>query len=164
LAEQRAGIRAAQRPSDRDAIVLGDEVVDREAEVGVGAVHGRHDVRRAIRAGRPPRQRVVVEEVGGGERAQALRVACRDHLLEDVADQGLVALRTELAELRVRVGELQASAELLPHRRTYLMLVAAFCATCSSCTRASSTRSSARSTARRGRSAAAQPKNASASA
>ena len=36
-AEQRAGVGAAERPADRDPIPLGDQVVDREAQVGVRA-------------------------------------------------------------------------------------------------------------------------------
>ena len=53
-AEHGAGVGAVQRPPDRDPVVLGDQVVDGEAQVGVGAVHGGHDVFGARQAGGCP--------------------------------------------------------------------------------------------------------------
>ena len=44
-------------------VVLRDEVLDREAQVGVRAVHGRDHVLGALHAGRLAGQRMVVEEV-----------------------------------------------------------------------------------------------------
>jgi DNA-binding PadR family transcriptional regulator len=55
-----------------------------------------------------------------------LRLLVADLVGEAVTREGILPLRAELAELRIRVGELEASAELLPHRRTYLLLVAGF--------------------------------------
>src|SRR6266513_1993714 len=90
--EHGAGVGAAQRPPDRDPVVLRDQVVDDEAQVGVGAVHGGHDIFGAREAGRLPGERVVVDPVRGDQVAQAGRVAGRDHLLEHLADQGLIGI------------------------------------------------------------------------
>ena len=51
------------------------------------------------------------------------RLLIADLVGEELTRTSAVALRAELAELRVRVAEMEASAELLPHRRKYLLLV-----------------------------------------
>jgi DNA-binding PadR family transcriptional regulator len=55
-----------------------------------------------------------------------LRLLVADLVGEEVTRAGVLPLRGELDELLDRVREMEASAELLPHRRAYLLLVADF--------------------------------------
>jgi DNA-binding PadR family transcriptional regulator len=52
------------------------------------------------------------------------RLLIADLVGEEVTRTGAVALRGELVDLRAKIDEMEASAELLPHRRKYLLLVA----------------------------------------
>jgi PadR family transcriptional regulator, regulatory protein AphA len=56
----------------------------------------------------------------------ALRLLAADIVGEDATRQSMESLRADLDELRDRLEEMTASAELLPHRRKYLLLVVAF--------------------------------------
>jgi DNA-binding PadR family transcriptional regulator len=53
-----------------------------------------------------------------------LRLLLADLVGEGPTRASALALRGELAELRAKVAEMEASAELLPHRRKYLLLIA----------------------------------------
>src|SRR6185437_2135233 len=97
LPEQRSAVGGVHRPADRDEVRLGDEIVDGEPQVGVGAVHGRDDVFGSFDAGRLSGQRVVVDEVRCEAFTHRARLARRDHLLEHAADQGLVRLERDRA-------------------------------------------------------------------
>jgi DNA-binding PadR family transcriptional regulator len=55
-----------------------------------------------------------------------MRLLIADLVGEATTRESIGALRTEIADLSARVGELEASAELLPHRRKYLLLIAGF--------------------------------------
>ena len=56
----------------------------------------------------------------------ALRLLAADIVGEDATRESMESLRGDLDELRGRLEEMTASAELLPHRRKYLLLVVAF--------------------------------------
>jgi DNA-binding PadR family transcriptional regulator len=55
-----------------------------------------------------------------------LRLLVTDLVGEAVTRASAGALREEIADLTARVGELEASADTLPHRRKYLLLIAGF--------------------------------------
>lgn len=55
-----------------------------------------------------------------------LRMLVADLVGEDATREGIVTLRDDIADLRARLAESEASAELLPHRREYLLLVTGF--------------------------------------
>jgi len=55
-----------------------------------------------------------------------LRLLVADLVGEEATRAAAIGLREELAELRAKVAEMEASAELLPHRRKYLLLVAGY--------------------------------------
>src|SRR5215217_3599264 len=55
-----------------------------------------------------------------------LRLLIADLVGEQATRASLVGLREELAELEQRVAEAEASADELPHRRKYLLMVNAF--------------------------------------
>jgi DNA-binding PadR family transcriptional regulator len=55
-----------------------------------------------------------------------LRLLIADLVGEDAALEGMAALRDEVADLLERLDEADASAETLPHRRKYLLLVSEF--------------------------------------
>jgi PadR family transcriptional regulator AphA len=55
-----------------------------------------------------------------------LRLLAADIVGEDATRESMASLRGDLADLRGRVEEMAASAELLPHRRKYLLLVVSF--------------------------------------
>jgi DNA-binding PadR family transcriptional regulator len=55
-----------------------------------------------------------------------LRLLIADLVGERLTRQGLAALREDVADLLARLAEAEASAETLPHRRTYLLLVTGF--------------------------------------
>ena len=52
-----------------------------------------------------------------------LRVMVTDLVGEDVVRDSVGTLRADIADLRTRLDEGVASAELLPHRRKYLLMV-----------------------------------------
>lgn len=56
----------------------------------------------------------------------ALRLLAADIVGEEATRESFTGLRQDLGDLRGRIGEMAASAELLPHRRKYLLLVVAF--------------------------------------
>jgi PadR family transcriptional regulator AphA len=55
-----------------------------------------------------------------------LRLLATDIVGEDATRESMASLRDDLDDLRARIEEMAASAELLPHRRKYLLLVVAF--------------------------------------
>jgi PadR family transcriptional regulator AphA len=55
-----------------------------------------------------------------------LRLLIADLVGEKVTRESMATLRDDLAELQARVDDAEASAQLLPHRRRYLLLVTAF--------------------------------------
>jgi DNA-binding PadR family transcriptional regulator len=55
-----------------------------------------------------------------------LRLLIADLVDETVTRESLVALREDIADLSARLDESEGSAELLPHRRKYLLLVIGF--------------------------------------
>jgi len=55
-----------------------------------------------------------------------LRLLIADLVGEDATRQGIGALRDDVADLLDRLEQSEASAELLPHRRKYLLLVSGF--------------------------------------
>jgi DNA-binding PadR family transcriptional regulator len=55
-----------------------------------------------------------------------LRLLIADLVGEEAALEGITALRDEVADLLGRLDEADASAEALPHRRKYLLLVSEF--------------------------------------
>ena len=55
-----------------------------------------------------------------------LRLLVTDLVGEAVTRESVGALRDEVADLMARVGEMEASADTLPHRRKYLLLIAGF--------------------------------------
>jgi PadR family transcriptional regulator, regulatory protein AphA len=55
-----------------------------------------------------------------------VRLLIADLVGEGATRESTLALRGDIADLRERIGELEASAEALPHRRKYLMLVSGF--------------------------------------
>ena len=55
-----------------------------------------------------------------------VRLLIADLVGERLTREGLVALREDVDDLRARLAEVEASAETLPHRRTYLLLVTSF--------------------------------------
>jgi DNA-binding PadR family transcriptional regulator len=55
-----------------------------------------------------------------------LRLLIADLVGEQLTRQGLAALREDVDDLLARVDEAETSAETLPHRRTYLLLVTGF--------------------------------------
>jgi DNA-binding PadR family transcriptional regulator len=55
-----------------------------------------------------------------------LRLLVADLVGEASTRESILALRAEIADLSQRIDELEASAEALPHRRKYLLLVAGF--------------------------------------
>jgi PadR family transcriptional regulator, regulatory protein AphA len=55
-----------------------------------------------------------------------LRLLAADIVGEDATRKSMASLRGDLDDLRGRVEEMAASAELLPHRRKYLLLVVSF--------------------------------------
>jgi DNA-binding PadR family transcriptional regulator len=55
-----------------------------------------------------------------------LRLLIADLVGEKVTRESMAALRDDVADLLARVDEAEASADTLPHRRTYLLLVTAF--------------------------------------
>ncbi len=55
-----------------------------------------------------------------------LRLLIADLVGETVTRESLVTLRADIADLQARLDDAEASAERLPHRRKYLMLVNAF--------------------------------------
>jgi DNA-binding PadR family transcriptional regulator len=56
----------------------------------------------------------------------ALRLLAADIVGEEATRESFAALEEDLADLRLRVEEMTVSAELLPHRRKYLLLVVSF--------------------------------------
>src|SRR6476646_3837913 len=108
--EHGTGVGAVQGPPDRDPVCLGDQVVDGEAQVGVGAVHRGDDVLGAVGAGRLTGQRIMVEPVRGHKVAQAGRVAGRDHLFEHGTDQGFVRVQAHRVSFRHRRAAAAAGA------------------------------------------------------
>ena len=54
-----------------------------------------------------------------------LRLLIADLVGEEVTRASIATLREDIADLRRRVEETEASAERLPHRRKYLLLVSA---------------------------------------
>ena len=55
-----------------------------------------------------------------------LRLLIADLVGEEPTRESLTALRADLADLAVRLAESEASADTLPHRRKYLLLVTGF--------------------------------------
>jgi len=55
-----------------------------------------------------------------------VRLLIADLVGEGLTREGLAALREDVDDLLTRVDEVEASAETLPHRRTYLLLVTGF--------------------------------------
>lgn len=55
-----------------------------------------------------------------------IRLLIADLVGEAPTRESIVALRAEIADLSARVDETEANAELIPHRRKYLLLVAGF--------------------------------------
>jgi PadR family transcriptional regulator, regulatory protein AphA len=55
-----------------------------------------------------------------------LRLLIADLVGEEATRQGICALRDDVADLLDRLDDSEASAELLPHRRKYLLLVSGF--------------------------------------
>jgi DNA-binding PadR family transcriptional regulator len=55
-----------------------------------------------------------------------MRLLIADLVGEAATRESIVALREEIADLFGRVGEAEASAETLPHRRKYLLLIMEF--------------------------------------
>ena len=55
-----------------------------------------------------------------------VRLLIADLVGEAATRESIVALRDDIADLSARVDEAEASAEALPHRRKYLLLVAGF--------------------------------------
>ena len=55
-----------------------------------------------------------------------MRVLVADLVGEDVTRESIATLRDDIADLYVRLEESEASAEALPHRRTYLLLNMSF--------------------------------------
>lgn len=55
-----------------------------------------------------------------------LRLLIADLVGEPATRESIVALRGEITDLFERVGEIEANAEALPHRRKYLLLVTGF--------------------------------------
>jgi PadR family transcriptional regulator, regulatory protein AphA len=55
-----------------------------------------------------------------------LRLLIADLVGEEATRQGIDALREDIADLLDRLEQSEASAQTLPHRRTYLLLVSAF--------------------------------------
>jgi DNA-binding PadR family transcriptional regulator len=55
-----------------------------------------------------------------------LRLLIADLVGEEVTRESIATLRGEIAALEASMGEAEASAELLPHRRKYLLLVIGF--------------------------------------
>jgi PadR family transcriptional regulator, regulatory protein AphA len=55
-----------------------------------------------------------------------LRLLIADLVGERLTREGLAALRQDVDDLLARLDEAEASAEKLPHRRTYLLLVTGF--------------------------------------
>jgi DNA-binding PadR family transcriptional regulator len=55
-----------------------------------------------------------------------VRLLIADLVGEAATRESIVALRDDIADLSARVDEAEASAEALPHRRKYLLLVAEF--------------------------------------
>jgi DNA-binding PadR family transcriptional regulator len=55
-----------------------------------------------------------------------LRLLIADLVGEEAALEGIAALRGDVADLLARLDEADASAETLPHRRKYLLLVSDF--------------------------------------
>jgi DNA-binding PadR family transcriptional regulator len=55
-----------------------------------------------------------------------LRLLIADLVGETTTRESLLTLRQDIADLRARLDETEASAELLPHRRKYLLLVVSF--------------------------------------
>jgi DNA-binding PadR family transcriptional regulator len=55
-----------------------------------------------------------------------LRLLIADLVGERLTREGLAALREDVDDLLARLDEAEASAETLPHRRTYLLLVTGF--------------------------------------
>lgn len=56
----------------------------------------------------------------------ALRLLAADIVGEEATRESIGSLRGDLDDLRERVAEIAASAEALPHRRKYLLLVVSF--------------------------------------
>jgi DNA-binding PadR family transcriptional regulator len=56
----------------------------------------------------------------------ALRLLAADIVGEEATRESMATLREDLADLEARLEEMTASAELLPHRRKYLLLVVSF--------------------------------------
>src|SRR6185437_1387627 len=108
--EHGTGVRAVQGPPDRDPVSFRDQVVDGEAQVGVGAVHRGDDVFGTVGAGRLPGQGIVVDPVRGHQVAQAGRVAGRDHLFEHGTDQGFVRVQAHRVSFRHRRAAAAAGA------------------------------------------------------
>jgi DNA-binding PadR family transcriptional regulator len=54
------------------------------------------------------------------------RLLIADLVGENVTRESIASLREEIADLRARLGAAEASAEALPHRRTYLLLTIGF--------------------------------------
>jgi DNA-binding PadR family transcriptional regulator len=52
-----------------------------------------------------------------------LRLLIVDLVGEEVTRESMATLREDIADLQVRIAETEAAAELLPHRRKYLLLV-----------------------------------------
>ena len=55
-----------------------------------------------------------------------MRLLIADLVGEAVTRESLATLRDEIADLPARIDEAEASAEALPHRRKYLLLVIGF--------------------------------------
>jgi DNA-binding PadR family transcriptional regulator len=55
-----------------------------------------------------------------------LRLLIADLVGEPSTRESILALREEIADLSARIDEAEASAEALPHRRKYLLLVSGF--------------------------------------
>ena len=72
-----------------------------------------------------------------------VRLLIADLVGEEPTRESIVRCATTSQTCSARVDEAESSAEALPHRRKYLLLVADSYAACSSCTSSWSTRSSA---------------------
>jgi hypothetical protein len=55
-----------------------------------------------------------------------LRLLVADLVGEEPTRRSIATLRDDIADLRKRLAETEASAELLPHRRKYLLLAVGF--------------------------------------
>ena len=55
-----------------------------------------------------------------------IRLLAADLVGEAVTRESAGTLREDIADLRQRIGEMEARAEALPHRRKYLLMVAGF--------------------------------------